>query len=238
MKPGVLYGVGVGPGDPELLTRKAERVLSQVDVVFCAAGANSEASVAGAVVDTVPGAAGKRRDLVFTMARAHADRVACWQANARLVAAELSQGRSCAFATIGDPFLYSTFMPLSREVRALVPGVEIAVVPGIAAFQALAAAAGEPLVEDREVLAIVPAWDGGETGAEALAAADTVVCLKTYRHRQKQIAALADHGLHLVAYGERLGLPDQCVLTDAAAVAAREPTYLSLAIAKRKAADG
>ena len=101
-KIGTFYGVGVGPGDPSLLTLKAVQVFQKVDIIFQATGSNSEKSISGLVVDSVENCRAAREELVFTMARDLKDREAAWKANAEQIVEALREGKDCAFATIGD----------------------------------------------------------------------------------------------------------------------------------------
>jgi precorrin-2/cobalt-factor-2 C20-methyltransferase len=230
---GRFYGVGVGPGDPELLTLKARRVLRGVDVVFHATGARSPRSVSGTILRQ----AGLRRarlvPLVFTMSQSAAVRARAWRAHAARVVGELRKGRACAFVTIGDPLLYGTYTYLLREIRRLAPGVAVETVPGITSFQAAAAQANLPLAEDREVLVVAPAWTPALVRHPALALADTLVLLKTYRHRRSLARALAKLGFREGVYAARLGLEGERVETDLARLPELPQEYLSLVIARR-----
>lgn len=230
---GTLSGVGVGPGDPELLTLKAVKVLQQAAVIFHATGANSRESVSLHVVASALGRPAPLRELVFTMRPGLSERAPAWRRNARLVADELQAGRDCAFVTIGDPSIYSTWIYLLREVQAILPDVPVQTVPGITSFQAAAARLNRPLVEDRQVLTVIPAWDSTGADHPALATADTVVLLKTYRERRRIAAALARHHLVPTGYAARLGLADELVQADPADLEKLPTEYLSLLIAQR-----
>jgi len=151
VKLGTMYGVGVGPGDPGLLTLRAVEVLCRVQVVFAATGAHSQDCISGSVVDAVPGCQAERVTLVFSMAREMEDRRQAWSENAEKVADVLRQGKDCAFATIGDPLIYSTYTYLLRQVRELLPEVKVETIPGITSFQTVAARNNLPLVEREDV---------------------------------------------------------------------------------------
>lgn len=209
----VLVGVGVGPGDPELVTLQAVRLLAEADVVLVPA---TEASGDGpgraeAVVRTVaPGARIER--IAFSMAdRAGvtARRRESWQASAEAALAHFDGGaRMVAMATIGDPSVFSTFSYLAATVRQSLPGLRVQLVPGITAMQALAAASGTPLCEGREVLALVPATRGLEGLDEVLSAVDSVCIYKGGRQLPALRAKLAAHGRTGVA-GTNVSLPEQ-----------------------------
>ena len=152
-KYGVFYGVGVGPGDPELLTRKAERILRAADVL-AAPDPGQGASMALGIVGEL--ARGKR--ILFCPAPMTRDKSrlrAAWDEGAALICGELEQGRSVAFVTLGDPGIYSTCGYLLRRVRQW--GFRTEIVPGVPSFCAAAAALGVSLCQGREPLTIVPA---------------------------------------------------------------------------------
>ena len=235
MKIGKFYGIGVGPGDPGLLTLRAVEVLCQVQVVFAATGARSHDCISGSVVDAVAGCEAERVILVFSMAREMKNRRQAWSDNAKQVVDVLQQGRDCAFVTIGDPLIYSTYTYLLRQVQELLPEVEVETIPGITSFQAVAARNNLPLVEDRETLGLIPAWTRESTGDPQFDHADTVVLLKTYHHRREILEKLRQSGFDgECLYASRVGLADETMVSGIDAIAQVPETYLSLIIAKRK----
>lgn len=237
-RPGKFYGVGVGPGDPELLTLQAVRVLCEADVVFHVVGPRSESSVSGRIVDSVAGCRAERVELLFSMAADKSKRTADWERNAERVVRELRAGRHCAFVTIGDPLVYSTYTYLLREVRKRLPEVEVTTVPGITAFQAAAARASFPLVEDDEVLTVVPAWKDGMATEACAGRPGTTVYLKTYRHRRQILDALAARAApSAVLYAARVGLEGERILEAPEALKEFPEEYLSLLVVKHGAAQ-
>src|SRR6185437_10150205 len=154
----VLHGVGVGPGDPELVTLQGVRVLRGADVVFVPVADTGEQGRAERIV--LAHVTAPPRRLVFALTDESA-RDGAWDAAGREVADAFPAGaRSVAVATIGDPNIYSTFSYLAATVRELVPDLDVATVPGITAMQALAASSGKVLVEGRESLALMPLTAG------------------------------------------------------------------------------
>ncbi len=232
-KTGRFIGIGTGPGDPELLTLKAAARLREVEVIFAAA-AREKRSFAGGVIDALGGCSARRVQLPFTMARKMEDRSRQWRENAARVVGELRRGHDCAFVTIGDPLLYSTYTYLMREVRHLLPEVEIETIPGIMAFQDLAARFNLPTVEDRETLLVIPAWGRDAGFRQKLSLADTVVLMKTSSDREQLLAELAEAGFRgELVYGAHLGQEGEDLRRGSAAVGAAPDEYLSLMIAKR-----
>jgi len=168
-----LYGVGVGPGDPELITLKAVRLIAEADVVFCVRGTGGRAGraqrAAAAHLD------GKR--VVEVDVEMRGDRDAALEAAARTVIAELRGGRG-VYLTEGDPSLYSTFRLLAEALERTGAAIEVQVVPGISAVTAAAAAAAVPLAMGDETLAIVPASAPPPLIEDALTTFDHTVLLK------------------------------------------------------------
>lgn len=218
MRP-TLVGVGVGPGDPELLTVRALRTLREVDRVFGPTMAEDSVGRAESIVrEAAPDVAVER--LVFAIVRDEEARAVAHRAAAARVASCIDAGERVAFITIGDPNVYSTFHHLAEAARDLVPGVVVATVPGIMAFQDLAARSGTVVVDGRERLHLVTAMDGPDTLDAPLADPDAaVVVYKGGRHLPAIAERLADAGrLDDAVFGELLGLPGQRVgpLRDAA----------------------
>ena len=153
-----IYAVGVGPGDPELLTRKAERIIRAVPVVCAPTASPADSSYALAIVE--PFLDRSRQEVivqVFPMRKDQEGLEEFWEEAAAEVAEKVRQGREVAFITIGDPFLYSTFLYLYRILREKYPDIPVEVVPGISSINAAAVAAGIPLGLASERIAIIPA---------------------------------------------------------------------------------
>lgn len=203
-----LYGVGVGPGDPELVTMQGVRILQEADVVFVPVADTGEEGRAERIV--LAHVTREPRRLVFALTDESA-RDGAWDAAGERVAAAFAEGASSvAFATIGDPNIYSTFTYLAATVRALVSDLVVRTVPGITAMQSLAAASGTVLVEGRESLALMPLTAGVAKLQEALANHDTVIAYKGGRVLPEVLAAVADAGrLEGAVVGSSLGMPNE-----------------------------
>lgn len=232
---GKFYGVGTGPGDPSLLTLKAVEVFKTVDIIYAVTGSNSQKSVSASVVNSIEECPAELIELTFTMAKEMCDRESAWKEHAETIVKQLRAGKSCAFATIGDPLFYSTYTYLLREIQALEPELEVETIPGITSFQAAASKANLPMVEDKETLALVPAWTEGHLTHPALHSADTIIMLKAFKQRDLILTALKNHGMEgRTLYAARLGLDGE-VLTENMDEMKKQPTeYLSMLIAKRK----
>ena len=225
---GVLYGIGVGPGDPELLTHRAVRFLGEVDVIFAAASPKNDDSLALSIAapHVRPDCEVLRLD--FPMTRDTAILQSAWEKNAHLALGVLAAGRSAAFLTLGDPLIYSTFGYLLHELRQREPRLRIEIAPGITSYQEAAAKSGTVLCQGKENLLLVSGVNENARLEAALKAADSAVILKTY----KNVADIA----HLVAqsgraeqavFASRIGLSGECIARGLGAIPATAH-YLSL----------
>ena len=210
-----LIGVGVGPGDPELVTVKGVRVLREADLVVVPVMDPVEQGRAEATVRANVDHDRITR-LVFALddrGGATSERLSAWEAAADAVAEQLrTRGGTVAFATIGDPNVYSTFTYLADAVLERVPGVVVETVPGITAMQDLASRSGTVLCEGTESLALLPMTAGVEAFEEALTHFDSVVAYKGGRQMAALVEVLARHDrLEGAVYGAALGLPDEQV---------------------------
>ena len=207
-----LVGVGVGPGDVELITIKAVRVLREADLVLVPVLDTLEQGRAEATVRAHAGHDRIQR-VVFALNEREdrRRREAAWNTAAASVALAFAGGAAVvAFATIGDPNIYSTFTYLAATVTERVPGVRITTVPGITAMQDLAARSGTVLCEGRETLALLPLTAGMAAFRGALAVHDTVVGYKSGRHLPEVLAAVRAAGrLKGAVHGASLGLPGE-----------------------------
>jgi precorrin-2/cobalt-factor-2 C20-methyltransferase len=212
-----LIGVGVGPGDPELLTMAGLRVLRAARRVFVPVLAAHELGRAEAVVRAHLTDTTTVERLVFALADPVAGpqdrRHRHWDAAANRVADHLMRDTTAVFATIGDPTIYSTFGYLAATVRERLPNVIIRMIPGITAMQATASAAGITLVEGVEPLTVLPVARNVTAVAEALDRHGTVVAYKGGR-RLRELRAVVERAgaLDRAVYAEHLGTADERVL--------------------------
>ncbi|MHB1131090.1 MAG: precorrin-2 C(20)-methyltransferase [Chloroflexota bacterium] len=234
-RPGTFYGVGVGPGDPELITLKAQRILQRVPVL-CVPKSRVEGDsyVLGFVSQLVDPQRQEVRELVFPMTKDRAVLAAHWEAALAQIVSQLQAGRDVAFVTEGDPFIYSTFMHIYALVRERHPAMPVEVIPGISSINASAAAAGQPLVDGAERLAVLPATYEGERLEEALRQFDTVVLLKVNRVFDRVLAILEKLDLAgRAVYVRRCGSPEQEIIRDVRSLRGKELDYLSLLIVRK-----
>ncbi len=227
---GRLFGIGVGPGDPELLTLKAVRLIAEADVIAYPAPADGTESMARMIAGPhIP--EGKTEIVIETPmipGRFPANDV--YDRYAVEIAAHLNAGRSVAVLCEGDPFLYGSFMYLFGRLSG---DFESEVVPGVSSLGACAARAGQPLVSRNQVLTIVPApLDEADLEAR-IAIADAVAIMKVGRHLEKVRAVLKKLGrLETAVYVERATLAGERVMPLTDLKAERAP-YFSMILARR-----
>ncbi|MCT7354730.1 precorrin-2 C(20)-methyltransferase [Streptomyces sp. 15-116A] len=227
-----LIGVGVGPGDPELVTVKGVNALRAADVVVVPVMDTGERGRAEAtVLHYVPEERVVRVVFALNERTDRARREAAWDAAGERVAALLREHGRVAFATIGDPNVYSTFTYLAQTIAASVPDTVVETVPGITAMQDLAARSGAVLTEGTEPLTLVPVTAGAAVLKEALAGPGTVVAYKFGRQAGEVAEALREAGrLEGAVWGSALGLPEESV-RPAAELDGQPLPYLSTLIA-------
>jgi precorrin-2/cobalt-factor-2 C20-methyltransferase len=179
MSPPILRGIGVGPGDPELITIKGARLISEADVVFVPAARVGQRSLARAIAAPYIGPAQHAVELEYpTDGRSKAMLEASWEANADRIASELQTVSSGVFLTEGDAMLYSTFIYTMDALRRRHPEISLEVVPGVSSINAAAAACGVPLAIGSQQVAILPADTPDEILRSTLSRADTTVIVK------------------------------------------------------------
>ncbi|MBV1865030.1 MAG: precorrin-2 C(20)-methyltransferase [Rhodobacteraceae bacterium] len=211
---GKLYGVGLGPGDPELMTLKAHRLISTADVIAYPAletGDSFARSIAaGIIAETV-------EEIVIpvpmTVERGPAQQA--YDAGAQAIAERLKVGQNVIVLCEGDPFFYGSFMYLFSRLSEQ---FEVEVVPGVTSITACAAVLAQPLTARNEVLTIIPGPMAETLMQERIAAADAVAIMKVGRHLPKIRRVLERLNLSQNAgYVERATLENQHVssLSDA-----------------------
>ncbi|MCI9036559.1 MAG: precorrin-2 C(20)-methyltransferase [Oscillospiraceae bacterium] len=227
MERGVLYGVGVGPGDPELLTRKAQRILSQADVIAVpdkGAGEQTALKIVGELAEGKP------------LLRCHTpmvrDRAALDAAYGQIaagIAALLDEGKTVAYITLGDPSIYSTYLYIHRRVLSM--GCTAEIIPGVPSFCAAAARLGLGLCEGSDRLLIVPA--SHRDVEDCLAVDANLVFMKAGRELGALRQTLDGHGLlPCAAMVENCGMAAERVYPRFAD-APEDSGYFSLVVVKR-----
>jgi precorrin-2/cobalt-factor-2 C20-methyltransferase len=176
---GTLYGLGVGPGDPELITVKAFRKLKESPVIAYPKKQKGSKSYAQRIIDVYFQPNEKEMlGLVFPMTKDPETLERKWSETVETVWEKLREGKDVAFVTEGDPLLYSTFIHMMRLMQERHPEVPIEVVPGISSINGAASRLGIPLADGDEHVAIVPARDDYETMKKVIEENDCVIFIK------------------------------------------------------------
>ena len=235
MNPGTLYGIGVGPGDPDLITLKAARILGKVDVVFAASSSRNSHSQAVEIAkphlkESVP-----LRMISFPMTKDQETMEKAWEKNALEIIATLEQGQDAAFLTLGDCMTYSTFGYVLRNIQRLAPQIPIVSIPGITSYQAAASRINTPLVEGEESLTLLSGVHGGGRFRKISQQAENVVFLKAYRNAGDIVQALGEAGMAISIGIVKCGLEGEQIIHDVNVFREKTPDYWTLIISKKSA---
>lgn len=240
-KQGVFYVVGVGPGDPELLTFKGAKVLERCPVwLVPKAHANGESTafaIASQMVDTA------NVEIVshhFPMKHVHrgelpdAELKNAWQQAASLVVDMLQSGKDVAFPTLGDPAIYSTAFYVCEALQQADVDVAVEVIPGVSAVGATAAVAKLPLCLGDEHLVVIPATFNDSRIREILSVCDSVAFMKVHRVFPKILQLLEEFGLvEKAVLIEKTSLNEQKIWTDLRKVGEHQLHYFSTLIIRK-----
>lgn len=223
MMTGKLYGIGVGPGDPELLTLKAVRIIESCDIVIAPSAMKGGSSIALDTVRAYIPKETKRQILHFPMGADNTDEK-IYQAY-QIIESYLQEGKTVAFLTIGDPFVYSTYIYVLEYFEG--KGYNIETIPGITSFCASASLGQVPLVIGDEKLLILPGSRIQEVEDQPY-----IVIMKVYKREREIIDHLEKNGYHYT-YIKRAGREGQEVLRDKEAII-NNCEYMALIIASKE----
>ena len=227
---GKLIGASLGPGDPELITRRGWAALQSGARWLYPVKKAEESSYALAIVErggiAVPADA---VELVFPMTRDAEALTKAWVRAAQQTVELLAEGRDLVFLVEGDASTFATFGHLARVVRELVPDVEVETIPGVSSFAAAAATTGVTLAEEDETFAIIPAAYGVEVIDHLLDEFDTLALLKVKPLVDEVIELLEKRELLASSvFIEKVGSPEERIVRDVASLKGEKVNYLSL----------
>lgn len=234
-----LYVVGIGPGDPELLTLKAKRILEEVDYLFFPKGKEEGISLAKSIVEAKVDLSKKQiEELHFPMAKRGNEEYGPelrgkWEIAANSILNKLNDGMDVAFLTLGDPGLYSTFFYLLPYLKESSPSIEIEIVPGVSSVNVAFSKLRIPIVLGDESFAVVPATYTKDI-ANVIKQFSTVVLMKVHRvfdECKELIKQINDLDTYYVA---KLGMEGEIVIKDIEQVREEDLTYFSMLIIKRR----
>ncbi|MDX9787520.1 MAG: precorrin-2 C(20)-methyltransferase [Desulfobacterales bacterium] len=235
MTTGTLYGIGIGPGDPDLITVKGAALLSRCRHVVVPKASQSADSVALRIIQKHLHPAAIIHERVFPMVTHQETLQARWGESAACVASLLAQGEDVCFPTLGDTFLYSTYIYLVRSLRTIAPEARIVTIPGVAAFSAAAAATEFAVGEGKQPVTIIPAADDLTDLKHALNRSGTVVIMKVGRRLDAVLDLLEAHNaLETGVFAAHVGMPEEHVETDLRKLRGRnaQTGYLSIILTK------
>jgi precorrin-2/cobalt-factor-2 C20-methyltransferase len=232
---GRLYGIGLGPGDPELLTLRAYRVLSEIEAIFVPLKDKRSKSYAKSIiVDLIPESEKKIVELILPMIRDKKQLANYWHEAVESIWQHLHKGENCAFVNIGDPLLYGTFIHILTTLQKTHPEIEVEVIPGITSINAAAARALLPFASNDERIAILSDNCEDTIIRETLERFDTVIFMKINRVFDKLRSILDE--LDLVdkcVYVKRCTTEDEEIARDISKLKREDIDYFSLLIVRK-----
>lgn len=231
MNTGTLYGIGIGPGDPELMTVKGMRLLASSKHIFVPKSKDSTSSIALKIAGQYLSADARIFELIFPMTKDRAELERKWSESAATVAGILQKGEDACFLTLGDPFLFSTYIYLLRALKKVMPDVNIVTIPGVTSINAAAALASFALGEGKDTVTIIP---GSELDRlqDAINCGGSVVLMKVGRHLPAVLDILEEaDAIDRAVLVSRVGLDGQRIEIDLRALRDKRDSqvgYMSL----------
>lgn len=231
---GTLYGLGVGPGDPELITVKAFRTLKESPVIAYPKKRKGSKSYAHQIIDVYVNPNEKEMlGLVFPMTKDPAILEREWTNTVEAVWEKLREGKDVAFVTEGDPLLYSTFIHMMKLMKERHPEVEIQTVPGISSINGAASRLGLPLAEGDDHVAIVPAREDYDAMKKVLVENDCVIFIKVAKVIDLMLKVLRDLDLlHKASVVTKVTSKEE-IIWDVRELDRAELEYLTLMVVRK-----
>ena len=234
MKIGNFYGIGLGPGDPELLTLKALHTIQRADCIFVPKSDSKEDSLALEIVkDYVKGK--KIIEQVYPMTKDKETLNTAWLKAAEEIHTEVKNGYNVVYLTLGDPMTFSTYIYLLRHLNTMLPEKAIHTIPGITSYNAAACAANYPLLTGDEKLAVIPIPKDVAELRSILESFDTIVMMKVAKKLDEVIQLLEDMKLSENAlFASYIGQKDAYLTCDIVSLKGSGMGYMSVLVAKRR----
>ena len=230
---GKLFGVGVGPGDPELLTIKAVRVIKEADIIFTAASTKNRYSLAVEIATPYISPSTRIEKLSFPMTKDEKEVEIAWIHNAKQIAEQLKKGKNAVFLTLGDPTTYSTFGYILKKMECIMPEADIETIPGITSFHAASARLNKILVEGEESLLITSGAFGGEQ-IRKNSGVENVAIVKAYKNIKDINSALKETGFDNKAVAvSKCGRENEQVIKNIHELETKKPDYWTLILASK-----
>ena len=211
-----LIAVGCGPGDPDLLTVKAVKAIQNADIIMCPTSKEGKPSISFSVISSILDKTKNQEivNLVFPMTKDKETLESTWKKNSKILAEGVLAGKNVVYITIGDPYLYSTWIYLHREISKNHPEIKITVIPGIVSMFTFAAKVGISLAEGAEKFSVIPSCYDLSQVKEIAKNSDTMVFLKDGRYFDQVIKLLKESGFSddsIFAIGQDLDTENEIV---------------------------
>ena len=211
-----LIGIGVGPGDPDLLTVKAVKAIQNADIIICPASKEDRPSIALSVVSPLLDKSKNQEivKLIFPMTKDKGVLEETWKKNAKKMAEKVLLGKNVVYITIGDPYLYSTWIYMHKDLSENYPKMKISVIPGIVSMFTFASKVGVSIAEGAEKVAIIPSCYDLSSVKEIAKNSETMVFLKDGRYFDQVIDVLKESGFSddsIFAIGQDLGTDHEII---------------------------
>jgi len=211
-----LIGIGVGPGDPDLLTVKAVKAIQNADIIMCPASKEDRPSIALSVVSSIIDKSKNQEivKLIFPMTKDKDVLEQTWKKNAKIMAEKVLLGKNVVYLTVGDPYLYSTWIYMHKDLKKNYPEMDISVIPGIVSIFTFAAKIGISIAEGSEKVAIIPSCYDLSSVKEIAKYSETMVFLKDGRYFDQVIKVLKEAGFpddSIFAIGQDLGTENEII---------------------------
>ncbi len=211
-----LICVGCGPGDPELLTIKAVKAIKSAEVIVCPTSKERKPSIVYSIISSLIDESKKPEvvNLVFPMVKEKETLEDSWQQNTQIIAEKVLSGKKVIYLTVGDPYLYSTWIYIHRELQVKHPEIKISVIPGIVSMFTFASKVGISLAEGAETMAIIPSCYDLSRVKETAKNCDTMIFLKDGRYFDQVIKLLKEAGFpdnSIFAIGQDLGTENEII---------------------------
>jgi precorrin-2/cobalt-factor-2 C20-methyltransferase len=236
VKPGILYGVSVGTGDPELITVKGLRILQSSDIVAFPAGVNNRLGIAQNIIQSWLQPHQQILPLKFPYVQDEIKLKTAWSKAAQQVGQELTLGKNIAFACLGDVNFYGTFTYLAQTLSRSHPQVTIETVPGVCSPMAIASVLGIPLTVNQQQMAVLPALYSVQQLETALDWAEVVVLLKVSSVYPQVWQILKRRNLLASsAIVEKATFPEQKIYCDLRSYPQLDLSYFSVLLINRTA---
>lgn len=191
-KLGKLYGIGVGPGDPDLLTIKAVKALEKIDILYTPKASKGGNSTAKKIIEGYI-----REDLLvkeryFPMVNDVETKIKAWDDIAKEIIEDVQSGRNVGLVSLGDPMIYSTYVYILERVEEK---IDVETIPGISSFNNISSSNNFPLSMDKEAMAIVPSTENIDRIRRILTDFDSVVLMKVYKNFKEILELIFELGL-------------------------------------------